>query len=154
MKHANYTTSHKNNCQKIQPAHTVITKRDFILRGSCFFEKYSFTHVRGPTVAARYFCKYYSQLPAVVDGVFSRRLLRTFRNISLPLTADADPDPGTIGTDHLLASVSYMKENLMDCNVNTVQLLKMLSNRNINLNQFIVCLQCSSRVKKISDFIL
>ena len=35
----NYT-SHKNNCQKIQPAHSMITKRDSISRGSCFCEKY------------------------------------------------------------------------------------------------------------------
>ena len=34
-------TSHKNNCQKIQPAQFVITKRDFILRRSFFCEKYS-----------------------------------------------------------------------------------------------------------------
>ena len=33
----NYT-SHKNNCQKALPAHTTITKRDSISRGSC--EKY------------------------------------------------------------------------------------------------------------------
>ena len=35
----NYT-SHKNNCQKIQPAHFIVTKRVFILRGNCFYEKY------------------------------------------------------------------------------------------------------------------
>ena len=39
-------TSHKNNCQKILPAHSMITKRDFILRGSCFCEKYSYAEVR------------------------------------------------------------------------------------------------------------
>ena len=34
--------SHRNDdCQKILPAHFLITKRDFILRGSWFFEKYS-----------------------------------------------------------------------------------------------------------------
>ena len=31
----------KNNCQKILPAHSMITKHDFILRGSCFWETYS-----------------------------------------------------------------------------------------------------------------
>ena len=36
-----YISSHKNNCQKIEPAHFVITKRDFILSHSCFCEKYS-----------------------------------------------------------------------------------------------------------------
>ena len=35
-----YCNGRKNNCQKIQPAHSKITKRDFILRGSCFCEKY------------------------------------------------------------------------------------------------------------------
>ena len=30
----------KNNCQKIQPAHSMVTKRVFILRGSYFCEKY------------------------------------------------------------------------------------------------------------------
>ena len=37
----NYS-SHKNNCQKIYPVHFVITKRDSILRGSCFCEKYTY----------------------------------------------------------------------------------------------------------------
>ena len=32
---------HKNNCQKIYPAFSVMTKRDFILRGTCFCEKYT-----------------------------------------------------------------------------------------------------------------
>ena len=32
----------KNNCQKIYPAHSTITKRGFILRGSHFCERYSF----------------------------------------------------------------------------------------------------------------
>ena len=31
-----FYSCHKNNCQKIQPAHYMITKRDFILRGNCF----------------------------------------------------------------------------------------------------------------------
>ena len=35
----NYT-SHKNNCQKIKPAHSMITKRDSISRGSRFCVKY------------------------------------------------------------------------------------------------------------------
>ena len=32
-------TSRKNNCQKILPAQSMITKRGFVLRGSCFCEK-------------------------------------------------------------------------------------------------------------------
>ena len=32
---------HKNNFKKIYPAHSVITKRDFILRDSSFWEKYT-----------------------------------------------------------------------------------------------------------------
>ena len=32
---------HKSNCQKINPAHFMITKRVFSLRGSCFCEKYN-----------------------------------------------------------------------------------------------------------------
>ena len=35
-----YHSRHKNICQKIQPAHSMITKRDCISRGSCFCEKY------------------------------------------------------------------------------------------------------------------
>ena len=35
-----YHTYHKNNCQKIWPEHFVITKRNSILRASCFCEKY------------------------------------------------------------------------------------------------------------------
>ena len=38
----NYS-GHKNNCQKIQPAHAMITKRDFTLRGSCFCEEYRYS---------------------------------------------------------------------------------------------------------------
>ena len=34
-------SSRKNNCQKIYPAHSVIIKRDSILRGSCFCENYT-----------------------------------------------------------------------------------------------------------------
>ena len=34
----NYSRS-KNNCRKTQPAHSMITKRDCISRGSCFCEK-------------------------------------------------------------------------------------------------------------------
>ena len=37
---------HKNNCQKILPAQSMITKRDFILRGSRFCEKYRFDAVK------------------------------------------------------------------------------------------------------------
>ena len=33
----------KNNRQKILPAHFMITKRDFILRGSYFCEQYNIT---------------------------------------------------------------------------------------------------------------
>ena len=36
----NYYSRRKNNCQKIQPAHSMITKRDFILHGICFCEQY------------------------------------------------------------------------------------------------------------------
>ena len=36
----NYYSHRKNNCQKIQPAHFMITKRYFILRGSCFCDDY------------------------------------------------------------------------------------------------------------------
>ena len=35
-----YYSRRKNNCQKVLPTHSMITKRDFILRGSCFCEKY------------------------------------------------------------------------------------------------------------------
>ena len=34
-------SSRKNNCQKIQSAHSMITKRDSILSGSCFCKEYS-----------------------------------------------------------------------------------------------------------------
>ena len=34
--------SDKNNCQKISPAHSVITKCDLILWGSYFCEKYNY----------------------------------------------------------------------------------------------------------------
>ena len=36
-----YNSHRKNNCQKIKPAQYMITKRDFILRGSYFCEKCS-----------------------------------------------------------------------------------------------------------------
>ena len=36
-----YYSCGKNICQKIQPAHTMITKRDFILRGNYLCEKYN-----------------------------------------------------------------------------------------------------------------
>ena len=39
-----YTYSlHKNNYQKILPAHTMITNCDFILRGSYFYEKFKYS---------------------------------------------------------------------------------------------------------------
>ena len=43
-------TSHKNNCQKKQPAHFVITKRDSILRGSCFCDNYNTKTVQISTI--------------------------------------------------------------------------------------------------------
>ena len=50
-KHAHYSRR-KNNCRKIQPAQFMITKRDFISRGRCFCEKYSYRYARGPTKTA------------------------------------------------------------------------------------------------------
>ena len=38
-RHYSYT-SHKNNCQKIWPAQSMITKRGFVFCSSCFCEKY------------------------------------------------------------------------------------------------------------------
>ena len=36
-----YYSRRKNNCLKMSPAHSQITKRVFVSRGSCFCEKYS-----------------------------------------------------------------------------------------------------------------
>ena len=42
INYCEYYRHHKNNCQKIMilPAHSMITKHDCLLRGSCFCEKY------------------------------------------------------------------------------------------------------------------
>ena len=35
----------KNNCQKILTAHSMITKRDLILRGNSYYEKYIYIYI-------------------------------------------------------------------------------------------------------------
>ena len=52
-------TSHKNNCQKIQPAQAKITKREFILRGSCFCETFN-TYTLHSTLFTTAHCTVYT----------------------------------------------------------------------------------------------